>query len=125
MSTLQKIEKECKYADWLEHLRNSALEKITWIFSPGHAGVTGNERADSLAGSAAIVNDLVLDPHTAVLQCVKKNLLQIRPPSSSDTVSRLKENNIQPGEGANCTLRGATHMRRQRKTKTEIQLDIQ
>ena len=110
MSTLQKVEKECMYADWLEPLRNSALERITWIFSPGHAGVTGNERADSLAGSAAIDNDLVLDPPT-VLQCVKENLLQNRPPSSSYTVSRLKEKNIQPGEGAKCTLRGATRRR--------------
>ena len=66
MSTLQKVEKECMYADWLEPLRNSALERITWIFSQGHAGVTGNEQADSLAGSAAIDNDLVLDPPTVL-----------------------------------------------------------
>ena len=98
------------YADWLEPLRNSVLKKVTWIFSPGHAGVTGNERADSLAGSAVIDNDLILDPPT-VLQCVKENLVQNRPPSSSFTVSRLKEKNIQPGEGANCTLRGATRRR--------------
>ena len=82
----------------------------TWIFSPGHAGVTGNEGADSLTGSAAIDNYLVLDPPT-VLQCVKENLIQNRPPSSSYTVSRLKEKNVQPGEGANCTHRGATRRR--------------
>ena len=110
MSTLQKIEKEYMYADWLEPLQNSSLQKITWIFSPGHAGVTGNERADSLAGSAAIDNDLVLDPPT-VLQCVKENLLQNRPPSSSYTVTRLKEKDVQPGEGANCTHRDATRRR--------------
>ena len=57
MSTLQKVEGEWMYADWLNPLQNSALQKITWIFSPGHAGVTGNERADSLAGSAVIDND--------------------------------------------------------------------
>ena len=110
MSTLQKVEKEFMYADWLEPLRNSRLERVTWIFSPGHAGVTGNERADSLAGTAAIDNDLILDPPT-VLQCVKENLLHNRPPSSSYTVSLLKEKNIQPGDGANCTLRGATRRR--------------
>ena len=110
MSTLQKVEKESMYADWLEPLRNSRLERVTWIFSPGHAGVTGNERADSLAGTAAIDNDLILDPPT-VLQCVQENLLQNRPPSSSHTVSLLKEKNIQPGDGANCTLRGATRRR--------------
>ena len=36
MSTLQKVEKEFMYADWLEPLRNSRLERVTWIFSPGH-----------------------------------------------------------------------------------------
>ena len=54
------------YADWINPLQNSALEKVTWIFSLEHAGVTGNERADSLAGSAAIDNDLVLDPPTVL-----------------------------------------------------------
>ena len=98
------------YADWLEPLRNSRLERVTWIFSPGHAGVTGNERADSLAGTAAIDNDLILDPPT-VLQCVKENLLQNIPQSSSHTVSLLKEKNVQPGDGAKCTLRGATRRR--------------
>ena len=72
------------YADLLEPLRNSVsvLEKATWIFSPGHACVTGNERADSLAGSAVIDKDLILDPPT-VLLCVKENLVQNRPPSLS------------------------------------------
>ena len=63
-------------ADWLEPLRNSALEKIMWIFSPRHADVTGKEQADSLAGSIAINNNLILDPPT-VLQCVKKSLFKI------------------------------------------------
>ena len=28
------------------------MTSIVWIFSPGHAGVLGNEQADRLAGSA-------------------------------------------------------------------------
>ena len=97
MSTLQKIEKGLMYADWLYSLQNSELQKITLTFSPGYAGVTGNDRADNLAFSAAINNDFVLDPPK------HQNLLQNRPPSSSYTVSHLKEKNVQPGEGANCT----------------------
>ena len=31
-------------------------------FSPGHAGVLGNERADVLAGSAEIRGTLIMDP---------------------------------------------------------------
>ena len=67
MSTLQKVKKEYMYVDWLKTLRNSALEKLTWVFSPGHAGVLGNERADTLAGTAAIDNNLTLDPKTVLL----------------------------------------------------------
>ena len=121
VSTLQKVEKEWMYADWINPLQNSALQKITWIFSSGHAGVTGNERADSLAGSAAIDNDLVLDP-SKVLQCLKENLVQNRPPSSSYTVTRLKEKNVQPGEGANCTHRGATRRRHNQLLTETIRL---
>jgi len=33
---------------------NSLIQKMTWIFCPGHAGVAGNEHVDKLAGEAAI-----------------------------------------------------------------------
>ena len=48
MSTLQKISKEYLYADWISIISDSSLERLTWIFIPGHAGVQGNERANSL-----------------------------------------------------------------------------
>ena len=63
----------------MKALQDSALEKLTWVFSPGHARVSGNERADTLAGTAAIDNNLTLDPPT-VLQCVKQHLEEIRIP---------------------------------------------
>ena len=107
MSTLQKVKKELLYADWFKTLHESSLEKLTWVFSPGHSGVSGNERADSLAGAAVIDNNLTLDPPT-VMQCVRQHLEDIRAPSSSHTLSRLKEKGIRAGEGAQCTLRGAT-----------------
>ena len=110
MSTLQKVKKEYMYADWMKALQDSALERLTWIFSPGHAGVSGNERADSLAGTAAIDNNLTLDP-PSVLQCVKQQLFDIRVQSSSHTLSRLQEKGVQAGEGVQSTLRGATRRR--------------
>ena len=110
MSTLQKVKKEYMYVDWLKSLRNSALEKLTWVFSPGHAGVLGNERADTLAGTAAIDNNLTLDPPT-VLQCIRQQLEDNRVPSSSYTLSRLKEKGVQAGEGVRSNLRGATRRR--------------
>ena len=78
MSTLQKVRNEFLYADWMPLISGSSLENITWIFSPGHAGVQGNERADSLAGDAAIDGNLTLDP-PAVIQCVSDQLNASRP----------------------------------------------
>ena len=98
------------YVDWMKALQDSALEKLTWVFSPGHAGVSGNERADALAGTAAIDNNLTLDPPT-VLQCVKQHLEEIRIEISSYTLSRLKEKGVQAGEGVRSNLRGATRRR--------------
>ncbi|XP_005106522.1 uncharacterized protein LOC101854436 [Aplysia californica] len=50
MSTLEKVKKHMMYADWQEAIQSSRLTRIVWIFSPGHAGVQGNKRADKLAG---------------------------------------------------------------------------
>ena len=101
MSTLQKVKKEYLYADWLKVLQDSALEKLIWIFSPGHAGVLGNERADSLAGTAAIDNNLTLDPPT-VMQCVRQHLekkTDFQPLHISCLVSKRK--GFRPAKG--CT----------------------
>ena len=56
MSTLQKVQKENLYADWVSTISDSCLERLTSVFSPGHAGVKGNERADCLAGDAVIAD---------------------------------------------------------------------
>ena len=51
---LRKIESGMMRPEWLEYIRDSRLKKIVWVYTPGHAGVKGNERADYLAGSAAL-----------------------------------------------------------------------
>ena len=33
-------------------------EEVVWIYTPGHAGVKGNERADELAGTAPLGGNL-------------------------------------------------------------------
>ena len=110
MSTLQKISKEHLYADWVPIISDSCLERLTWIFSPGHAGVQGNERADSLAGAAIIDNNLTIDPPT-VIQCVSDQLIANRPQSSSYTLSLLKDKRVKPGDGATSNSRGVARRR--------------
>ena len=67
------------------------FEHVIWIFSPGHAGVVDNERADILVRAAIIDNNLTLDPPT-VLQCIQDHLALIRTQASSYTLTLLKEN---------------------------------
>ena len=107
---MQKVSNEYLYADWIPCITESRLERLIWVFSPGHAGVIGNERADSLAGDAAIDNNLTLDPPT-VIQCVAEQLAENRPPSSSYTLSLLKDKGVGPGDGASCNNRGAARRR--------------
>lgn len=95
------------YADWMPIVNNSMLERLVWVFTPGHAGVEGNERADRLADAAIIDNNITLDGPT-VLQIVAEKLTEKRPQSSSHTLSILKEKGIQAGAGAISDLRGAS-----------------
>ena len=86
-------------------IRESRLERVAWIFCPGHAGVTGNERADKLAGEAKVGGKLTLDSPT-VLTAVAENLNRNREESSSHTLGILKEKGIQRGEGKHNDLCG-------------------
>ena len=54
MSTLEKLKSGYLYSDWEDTIKASSIERVTWLFCPGHAGVLGNVRADELAGSAAM-----------------------------------------------------------------------
>ena len=45
--------------DWHEAMSTIKLQKIIWIYCPGHAGVKGNERADKLAGKTPPLNQAI------------------------------------------------------------------
>ena len=103
MSTLQKIQKGMMYSDWIELIKSSELQTITWLFCPGHSGVQGNERADELAGTAVVGDQMKLDS-PLVLAKVKNDLCSKRPESSSNTLKLLHDKNIKAGEGRHCEL---------------------
>ena len=107
MCTLKKIMNCFMYADWMTTISEGTLERIVWIFTPGHAGDIGNERADTLADAAVLDNNLTLDAPT-VIQIVTEKLLEKRPPSSSYTLELLKQKGICPGDGARNDSRGSS-----------------
>ena len=55
------------------------------MFYPWHLGVKGNERADELAGSAVIGQQMALDP-PLMLAHVKEDIYSKHPESTSNTL---------------------------------------
>lgn len=106
MSTLEKVKRGYLHVDWISLIKDSQLQFITWVFSPGHAGVRGNERADQLAGEAEVNQELTLDP-PMVLAHVKEHLVSKRPETTSYTKELLLDKRVEAGEGRRCLLRGA------------------
>ena len=105
MSTLQKIKGGRLYADWVPLILESSLKKITWVFCPGHAGISGNERADELAGDAVINGSITLDP-AQVVCLVKEKLAATSVEGTSLTLATLKERGIVRGAGQQNDLSG-------------------
>ena len=68
------------------------LRKLLWEYCPGHAGVKGNDRADTLAGKAALTNGLPLG-RSEVLRSLRHYLrAQGR---GHHTVDRLEERGVE------------------------------
>ena len=90
VSTLEKIRRKNLHADWTPIIHRSCIAKITWIYCPGHSGVSGNEAADKLAGNAPIeANDVLFDPQTVVRMVETSLCNKNDETSSSDTLLSL------------------------------------
>ena len=58
MNLLQKVESGMGCPDRHTIMHSLRLQRRLWIYCPGHAGVSGNERADRLASKADITSGL-------------------------------------------------------------------
>ena len=79
------------------------LQQLLWIYCPGHAGVSGNERADRLASTADITSGLQLG-RAEVLRGLR-NFLSTDKPEHHST-DRLKERGVEKGSRRHSTLQG-------------------
>ena len=89
--------------DWHIAMHGLRLKRLLWIYCPGHAGVSGNERADRLAGTADITSGLLLG-RAEVLRGLRSFLSKSKPEHHS--IERLKERGVEKGSGRLSALGG-------------------
>ena len=106
---------------WYTAMHSLRLQRLLWIYCPGHAGVSGNERADRLANTADITSGLQLDRadrlantaditsglqlgRTEVLRGLRNFLNMDRPEHHG--IDHLKERGVEKGSGRHSTLQG-------------------
>ena len=74
-----------------------------WVYCPGHAGMTGNGRADRLAGKATLTNGLLLG-RSEVLRSLRHYL---RAQSQGHhTIDRLEERGVERERARRSSLKG-------------------
>ena len=79
------------------------LQGLLWIYCPGHAGVSWNERTDRLASSADVTSGLQLS-RADNLRGLRNFLNMDRPEHHS--IDRLKERGVEKGSGRHSTVQG-------------------
>ena len=103
MNLLQKVESGMGCPVWHRVIHSLRLQRLLCIYCPGHAGVSGNERADRLASTADFTSALQLG-RAKVLRGLKNFLDMDRPQHHS--IDRLKEREVEKGSGRHSTLQG-------------------
>ena len=95
LSLLQKVKSGMGSPDWIVSILDIHLQKLLWVYCPGHAGVKGNKRADRLAGKAT------LQLASRKIWSVEK--LETLP---AGTKHRLEERGVETGSVRRSSLKG-------------------
>ena len=103
MNSLQKVESGMGCPDWHTAMHGLRLQRLLWIYCPGHAGVSGNERANKTASTADITSGLQLGK-AEVLRDLR-NFLNTNKPEHHST-DRLKERGVEKGSRRHSTHQG-------------------
>ena len=99
---LQNMESGMGCPDWHIAMQSLWLQRLLWVYCPGHAGVSGNERADRMASTADITSGLQLG-RAEVLRGLRNFLYMNR--QEHHIINRLKERGVEKGSGRHSTLR--------------------
>ena len=93
-----KPRQECVCVMVDSHLRN-----LQWVYYAGHAGVKGNDRAERLAGKAAITSSLLLEKSEVVRSL--RHYLRAQS-QGHHTINRLEETGVERGSARRSSLKG-------------------
>ena len=94
MSLLQKVKSIIGIPDWNVSKGDIHLRKLLWMYCPGHAGVKGNDRTDTIADKATLTNGL-LPGRSKVLRSLRHYL---RAQSQGHhTIDHLEERDVERG----------------------------
>ena len=89
--------------DWNVSMGDIHLRKLLCVYWPGHAGVKGNDRTDTLAGKATLTSGLLLE-RSEVLRSLRHYLrAQCR---GYHTIDRLEERGVERGSARWSSLKG-------------------
>ena len=87
--------------DWHTAMHSLQLQRLLWIYCPGHAGVSGNERADRLASTADVTSGLQLG-RAEVLRGLRNFFNMDRP--EHHNIDRLRERGVERGSSRHSTV---------------------
>ena len=105
MSLVQKLKIEMGSPEWNVLMVDIHLQKLLWLYCPGHAGVKENDRADRLADKAAVTSGLFLG-RSEVLRSLRHYLRTQSQGLGHHTIDRLKERGVERGSARRSSLKG-------------------
>ena len=79
--------------------------KLLWVYFPGHTGVRGNDRADTLAGKATLTSGLLLGSSEVLRSFLKKYYLRVQS-QGHHTIDRLEERGVEGESARQSSLKG-------------------
>ena len=104
MRSLQKVKNGMGSPDWNVSMVNIHLRNLLQVYCPGHAGVKGNDRADSLAEKSNHHRGLASRNILNVEEL--ETLLAGHKSQGYHTIDRLEERSVQRGSARRSSLKG-------------------
>ena len=106
-NVLKRVENRTLRKEWFGYIGGCSLKKITWIYSPSHTGVEGNETADQLASNAPVNCSMKMDKGD-VMRTLTTHLESKEVELQASAVSRLEELGVTRGSGRKCEMAGTS-----------------